>query len=237
MPANRGFRFLLPGGAAVLTALLGMSMASQANANPSISVAVSESPGLGTNLQVLGSSTSGLYNPAFTTAHFAGSIDAIGSPILTQPTFDTNTIDVNSTSNSGGTLYIYITEQGLSQPSGISNFLSSFTANTFQGDVTSVTESTFVGTSNQLWTGTLLATYTFTGTGAPPAMTVLTPNLGPLFSETAEYVVTFFGTGSSDNTIIMSDPPAAVPEPMSLVLLGSGMFCLGIIRRAGQRAV
>jgi hypothetical protein len=222
------FRRLLLGGATLLTALMGVTLANPANALPSISIAVSEDAGLG-NLQVLGTWIFGIASPSFVTANFIGSVSATGSPILPQPTLDTSSIDARTANASNGnkTLYIYITERGLTSPTGVSNFLSGFTSNTFTGGATSVEEHTFLSTSNALWTGTALGSQTFTGIGSS-SMLNLSPNITGVFSETAQYIIKIHGDGSVNESINMSNP---IPESTSMALLGSSLIGIGMIKR------
>jgi hypothetical protein len=151
-------------------------------------------------------------------------ISALGAPFLTQPQFDTNSI--NLASSSGGTLTVFITEQGLSLPTGISTFLSSFTANLLNGAVTSVQESTLISTANALYSGTTLASAVLTSIGIT-IDTDATPALASPYSETAVYVVTTTGTANVNDTINI----ASVPEPATMAIVGTGLFGIGVIRR------
>ena len=151
-------------------------------------------------------------------------VTALGSPPLAQPIFQTTADDYSS---SAGTITVWITEQGLTAPTGPNKFLSGLTANLFNGSVTSVSESTLISTGNALFGGTVLATNTFPTMGSV-AYTDLTPSLANPYSETVEYVVTLgSGGGSVNDTINIS----AVPEPASLGLLGTAMICLSYFRR------
>jgi PEP-CTERM motif len=152
-------------------------------------------------------------------------ITAIGTPGVPEPILDTTSIDVSS--GGSGTLYVWITEQYISSPAGVSNFMSGFTSNTWNGLVTSVVETTYLSDSNALFGGTELATTTFTAQSQSLNETVASPNLTSPYSETVEYILTFGGGGSANDTINM----AAVPEPASLALLGVGIFGVGISKR------
>jgi hypothetical protein len=156
-------------------------------------------------------------------------ITAIGTPGVPEPTLDTTSIDVSS--GGSGTLYVWITEQDINAPVGISNFLSGFTSNTWNGLVTSVTETTYLSKTNALFGGTELASATFTTQSQSMNDTVASPDLTSPYSETVEYILTFAGQGSANDTIDM----AAVPEPASLALLGMGIFGMGIFN-ARRRA-
>jgi hypothetical protein len=218
---------------ATVCALASLSAVSDAKAGPTtptISIAISQNAAQ-PNSAVL-STTSGLlsYN-GFTSSFSSVSITAFGSPLLPQPSLQTSSIDVKSTTAGDKNLYIYITEQGLSDPVGQNRFLSSFTANSFLGAVTSVEEYTFIDTSNGLWGGTALASQAFTAIGSATSNN-LTPSLGAYYSETAKFVIHMAGSGSVNNTINIQK----VPEPVSAALLGIGMIGTGVTARRRRQS-
>ena len=202
---------------------------SPAVAVPTISIAVLQHSGAPVAGDVVvNAATGGNVNYSGSTSGFSlVNITAVGSPILPQPTLQTSSIDVKSVSTGDKYLYIYITEQGLTSPLGKNYFLSSMTANTFQGSVLDVAEYTYISASNALWGGTQIASHDFKTIGSV-AINTLSPVLGAAYSETAEFIIHMSGAGSVNDTINLS---AKVPEPISLSILGSGLLGLGIISR------
>ena len=173
----------------------------------------------------LGSSITGNFSVTGTAigAFTFNNISGTGSPILSEPQLSTSSLNVQSGAGSH-TLNVFITEQGLSFPSGVNSFLSSFNSQTFSGSISSVLEQTFIDTTNGLWGGTSLASANFTGIGSTSS-TNNSPSLGPNpYSETVEYTITTYGVGNVNDTIdINLGQATSVPEPSTLVLTGFGL--------------
>jgi hypothetical protein len=141
-----------------------------------------------------------------------------------------NTIDTSAIG--AGTLNVYITEQGVTSPSGQVNFFSAFTANTVPVGWT-VVESTYLDTANGLFTvspADLLSSATFTSAGTSNESNYNLTAVGP-YSITELYTITATSEFSANNTI---DLTSTVPEPGTLAILGAGLAGLGFIRRRGN---
>jgi hypothetical protein len=150
-----------------------------------------------------------------------------------------NSQNLDISSSRPGILTIWITAQGLSFM-GAQSFASSFAVNTLSGSIVAVEESTYFSPTNGLYNvgQTLLnsAAFIAIGTAGPFTTSGLTSGT---YSVTEKYVI--FDTGGSpgnDNvTIDLSASP--VPEPGSLLLVGSGLALAGLLyyRRHNKRTV
>jgi hypothetical protein len=127
-----------------------------------------------------------------------------------------NTID--TATSSGGTLTIWITDQGLTSPSGLLPFESSFTANLVPKGWT-VDEETFVSATNALFSGTPLDATTFNAISTN--VQFANAATGTTYSVSEEFVIHANSAGDANNTIDLS---AQAPEPSVLFLLGGGLL-------------
>src|ERR1051325_8144004 len=100
-------------------------------------------------------STSAVFNHAYGTFE----LELLPAPQSVSPMLLGSTTSDNNIRGSGGTLNIYITRNDITGPVPF-HYLSSFTSNTLPKKWT-MTESTYLSTSNALYTGALLATHTF----------------------------------------------------------------------------
>jgi hypothetical protein len=155
----------------------------------------------------------------------------LGSPGL----LNTQTLDISS--STAGTLTIYITAQGLSF-TGAQNFISSFAVNSLQGSITLVTESTYFSPTNDLYdvNQTLLDAAVFGAIGIKGPKTDVGVTSGA-YSVTEKYVIRDDGGGLGNDNVTINLSASPVPEPGSLLLVGSGLALAALLyyRRRNQR--
>ena len=171
----------------------------------------------GVNGGAVTSVQSGTNNATFTGSYGTFSLNNIYG---TQTGYTLSSGSLQASSAAGGTLTVYITDQGLTSPTGLTSMLSGFTSNLFSGNAVSVVESTYYSDSNAMWGGTLLASSMFTAIGSTQSTDLA--NLVSPYSATLKYVITTAGSATVNDTISLT-ATAATPEPSSLALLGTGL--------------
>jgi hypothetical protein len=213
-----------------LIALAVALMSAGANAN-SIFINAGESPTFPPTFTLLASGTSPLILPPTVCCGVADSFtiaaSAVGTPPLPSGQLDTSTIAVSA--SGPGTLFIWITETGITSPAGLVRVTSGLTDNLEQGAISGVTLATFLDPSNGVAPplGTLLDTFSFTHIGAQSNGVGLSAG-GP-YSLEALYEITATGAGNVNLTIDMTAQPVA--EPATLILLGSALLGLTRLRK------
>jgi hypothetical protein len=173
--------------------------------------------------------------PGFTSISATTTSDFSSSQILLS-----NSINVAGTATN--TLYLYVTMQG------ITGAVLPFTSVFQQGLLpvgAKVVQSTYIGLSNELWTGTLIGTATFSGPGS--FSNVTTAYSGPAvlpnspISVTELFAITLGHSKIANSTILINGEVSqgnTVPLPAALPLFGSVLGGGGLLflRRNRRKA-
>jgi hypothetical protein len=157
---------------------------------------------------------------------FTVSASGFGQSALVPPALlFSGTVNVAQSALSAGTvLNIFVTDQGITTPTGLVGFLSGFTVNTLSAGWT-VLETTLVSSTNALFAGTTLSSAMFNSSDVPGGATGLNSAsvTGP-YSVTEEYTITSSASaGGSTDTMQLS----TTPLPATLPLFATGLGALG----------
>jgi hypothetical protein len=210
----------------------------QADPVPTLSVSVQEDA-LGA---LTASSTTGVVsiNNATYGDFVLNTVSGVGTPMLTSPFLDLQTLDVSTTGlATGHTLTIMLTQTGLTATMNSVPVISAFTG--ILSGVSMETVSSYYDPNNGAFAqANLLGTATFTAFGSnalnQPGIEMI-PDLTQPFSETEIITATFDPNHLAPDTLNSSaliEAPA--PEPASLALIGSGLLGVALIRRRRRSA-
>ncbi|MFL5296946.1 MAG: PEPxxWA-CTERM sorting domain-containing protein [Phenylobacterium sp.] len=214
----KALRTLIP--AVALAA--GLALSASANAATLVTIGLSTDNGV----TIVSQGVPGATSTNITTVNFGPwEVTADAHVGFFPDLLNSNTFDANA--SGAGALDVFVTVQGLT--GATPGFLSGFTENLLSSGW-SVTETTMLSTTNQLFAGTPLSTATFTGTGGVNAISHLTAGPGP-FSVTERFHIVASGQGNAQSTIDIM----AVPEPATWALMIVGFGGVGAMLRGRRR--
>jgi hypothetical protein len=178
-----------------------------------------------TGASIVSAGVIGLSYGSFTSSTVTGTGLASPTDLLLS-----NSIHVSS--GTAGTLNVFVTVQGLTTPlSSALSLISSFTSNVLNGSITSVTETTFISSTNALYAGAGLSSTVFSAIGTN--VQTASGNTGAgTYSITEEFTIVATGSGNTNSSI---DVSSATPIPAALPLFAGGLGVLGLLARRRKR--
>jgi hypothetical protein len=158
-----------------------------------------------------------------------GSLNPLGDGLI-----DLNSINISS-SISGGTLTIKLTEYDLVEPTGLTLFQSAIggTVGSIGKPPSTLTFNTFMDNTNTAFgTATALASQIFSGSGS--AFSYQSANPGTIAGPYSETVVVSI-TAPAGSTSSFDGLLSPAPEPTSMAALGAGLVIMGLVARRRAR--
>lgn len=167
---------------------------------------------------------------SFSNVHVSGQ----GQTTLTAPDLLFSD-SIDTATSTGGNLMIFVTDSGLTTPTGTLLFTTSSTANTLPAGWT-LTATALLSSTNALFSGVELSSATFSAIGVDSQTRFAITGPGP-YSVTQEYTLHAAGAGDTNDTIDVSAPGVAAGEPSPLVGLGLGILGVGFLARRRLQSI